>query len=80
MSKRFDDFLEQEGLLGHCTAVALKRVIAWQIAQEMKAQNLAKTALAKRMHTSPQTRSPRTPGSLNPAPLKSPDARHQPAP
>ena len=34
------------------TALALKRVIAWQIAQEMKTQHLTKTELAKRMHTS----------------------------
>jgi DNA-binding Xre family transcriptional regulator len=27
-------------------------VIAWQIAQEMKAQQMTKTDLAKRMHTS----------------------------
>jgi DNA-binding Xre family transcriptional regulator len=30
----------------------MKRVIAWQIAQEMKAQQMTKTDLAKRMHTS----------------------------
>ena len=48
----FDDFLQQESLLESSTAVALKRVIAWQIAQEMKAQKLTKTELAKRMHTS----------------------------
>ena len=52
MGSRFDDFLEEEGLLEETTAVALKRVIAWQIAQEMKVQNLTKTTLAKRMHTS----------------------------
>lgn len=52
MGSRFDDFLEDEGMLEEVTAVALKRVIAWQIAQEMKAQNLTKTTLAKRMHTS----------------------------
>ena len=34
------------------TAVALKRVIAWQITEEMKAQQITKTELAKRMHTS----------------------------
>ncbi len=39
-------------MLEGVTAVAMKRVIAWQIAQEMKAQQLTKTALAKRMHTS----------------------------
>ena len=48
----FDDFLKEESLLETSTAIALKRVIAWQIAKEMKAQNLTKTELAKRMHTS----------------------------
>jgi predicted XRE-type DNA-binding protein len=48
----FDDFLKQESILESSTAIALKRVIAWQIAKEMKAQNLTKTELAKRMHTS----------------------------
>jgi antitoxin HicB len=48
----FDDFLQEESLLEYSTAVALKRVIAWQIDQEMKAQKLTKTELAKRMHTS----------------------------
>ena len=48
----FDDFLKVESLLETSTAIALKRVIAWQIAKEMKAQNLTKTELAKRMHTS----------------------------
>ncbi|PKO60137.1 MAG: Fis family transcriptional regulator, partial [Betaproteobacteria bacterium HGW-Betaproteobacteria-17] len=33
----FDDFLQQEAMLEEVTAVALKRVIAWQIAEEMKA-------------------------------------------
>ena len=44
--------MQEESLLESSTAVALKRVIAWQIAQEMKAQKLTKTELAKRMHTS----------------------------
>ena len=48
----FDDFLQEESLLESSTAVALKRVIAWQIDQEMRAQKLPKTELAKRMHTS----------------------------
>ncbi len=48
----FDDFLQEESLLESSTAVALKRVIAWQIDQEMKAQKLTKTELTKRMHTS----------------------------
>jgi hypothetical protein len=49
---RLDDLLAQEGLLEEATAVAIKRVVAWQIAQEMKAQKLTKTAMASRMHTS----------------------------
>jgi transcriptional regulator with XRE-family HTH domain len=39
-------------MLEEATAVALKRVIAWQIAEEMKAQQLTKAQLATRMHTS----------------------------
>ena len=48
----FDGFLKEEAMLDDATAVALKRVIAWQIAEEMKTQHLTKTELAKRMHTS----------------------------
>lgn len=47
-----DDFLIEDATLETATAVAVKRVIAWQIEQEMKAQALTKTALANRMHTS----------------------------
>lgn len=39
-------------MLEDATAVAIKRVIAWQIAHEMKRQKMTKTELAKRMHTS----------------------------
>ena len=39
-------------MLEEATATAMKRVIAWQIAQEMKAQKLSKTAMADKMHTS----------------------------
>ena len=48
----FDDFLKAEAILDEATAVAVKRVIAWQIDQEMKSQNLTKSAMAKKMHTS----------------------------
>ena len=48
----FDDFLQEEAILEEVTAVAMKSVIAWQITQEMQAQNLTKTALAKKMRTS----------------------------
>ena len=52
MASSFDDFLKEEAMLEDVTAVAMKRVISWQIAHEMKAQQLTKTALAKRMNTS----------------------------
>ncbi len=48
----FDEFLEEEALLDAATAVAVKRVIAWQIAQEMKAQHLTKSSMASKMQTS----------------------------
>ena len=47
----FDDFLTDEGMLEEVTAVAVKRVIAWQIEQEMSAQKITKTAMAKKMRT-----------------------------
>jgi len=48
----FEDFLAEDAMLEEVTAVAVKRVVAWQIMQEMKAQHLTKTALAAKMHTS----------------------------
>ena len=47
-----DDFLQVDSSLSSTTALAIKRVIAWQITEEMKAQNLTKTELAQRMQTS----------------------------
>ncbi len=47
-----DDWLEEEGLLEDATAIAVKRVIAWQILQAMEQQQITKTDMAKRMHTS----------------------------
>ncbi|MFZ3193183.1 MAG: helix-turn-helix transcriptional regulator [Moraxellaceae bacterium] len=48
----FDSFLDSEGILDEVSAVAVKRVLAWQLEQAMKAQHLTKTEMAKRMHTS----------------------------
>lgn len=52
IGSRFDDFLRQQGTYARTQAVAIKRVLAWQLAQEMKKQNLTKSAMAKRMETS----------------------------
>lgn len=48
----FESFLEEEEMLESCTAVALKRVIAWQISEAMKQRSISKTDLARRMKTS----------------------------
>ena len=48
----FDDFLKEDGLYEQTKAVAIKRVIAYQIEEEMKAQNITQTELAHRMKTS----------------------------
>lgn len=48
----FDAFLVQQGDLEEATAVAVKRVIAWQIEQAMQASGMNKSTLAKRMKTS----------------------------
>jgi antitoxin HicB len=50
IGSRLDDLLEEDAMLEQTTAVALKRVVAWQIAQAMKMNNLTETALADRMH------------------------------
>ena len=48
----FNDFLKEEGILEECTETAVKRVLAWQIEQEMKKNNLSKSAMARKMKTS----------------------------
>ena len=48
----FDDFLRDEGMLDDAEAVAAKRVIAYQIAQEMEAAHISQSELARRMKTS----------------------------
>lgn len=48
----FDDFLKEEDLYEESTAAAIKRVLAWQIEQEMQRKNITKSAMAERMHTS----------------------------
>lgn len=48
----FDDFLRGERLLDDAEATAAKRVIAFQIAEEMKRTHLTKSEMARRMNTS----------------------------
>ncbi|MBN1630273.1 MAG: XRE family transcriptional regulator [Thermoleophilia bacterium] len=48
----FDGFLAEQGLLEDVRAVAVKRVIAYQIAQEMERAQMSQSELARRMRTS----------------------------
>ena len=48
----FDTFLEDEGLLEETTATAVKRVIAYQLAEKMAEDKLTKAEMARRMDTS----------------------------
>lgn len=50
-TESFDDFLASENLLEETQDVAIKRVLAWQIAEAMKLQGITKTAMALRMQT-----------------------------
>ncbi|MBM3519495.1 MAG: Fis family transcriptional regulator [Alphaproteobacteria bacterium] len=50
-TETFDAFLDEQGLLADAEDVAIKRVLAWQIAEAMKKVGLTKTAMAKRMKT-----------------------------
>jgi predicted XRE-type DNA-binding protein len=52
IGSNFDDFLTEEGLLEAAEAVAVKRVLAFQIKEMMEAQNLSKAEMARRMQTS----------------------------
>lgn len=55
LGSNFDEFLKAEGLHADAEAVAIKRVIAYQIEQSMKEQNLTKTEMSRRMKTSRAT-------------------------
>lgn len=48
----FDQFLEQQGILGTCEERAIKEIIAEQLVEAMKTQGITKSAMAERMKTS----------------------------
>ena len=48
----FESFLEEEGILDDCTAVAIKRVLARQVERAMLERGMTKSAMAKAMRTS----------------------------
>ncbi|MBT3556302.1 MAG: XRE family transcriptional regulator [Rhodospirillales bacterium] len=52
MGSTLDSFLDDEGILEELTVRAQQKVLAYQIDEAMKAQNITKTEMARRMKTS----------------------------
>ena len=52
IGSNFDDFLQEQSLLEEVTAVAVKRVVAFQLTQKMSESKLSKAEMARRMDTS----------------------------
>ncbi len=48
----FEDFLKEQDTLEETTERAIKRVLAYQLATEMKRKNITKTEMAQRLDTS----------------------------
>lgn len=48
----FEEFLREQGTYEETTEVAVKRVLAFQIAAAMKEQHISKVEMAKRLETS----------------------------
>ncbi len=51
-SSNFDDFLAEEGILEEVTARALKRALALQMEDIMRAEKMTKKSLAEKLNTS----------------------------
>ena len=52
MKSDVDTFLKDDGIFEEVNDIAIKRVIAYQLEYEMKAQSITKTKMAKLMNTS----------------------------
>ena len=52
IGSKFDDFLKEEGSYEETQAIAIKRVLSWQIEQAMKEKHIAKAEMARKMDTS----------------------------
>ncbi|MBI5427129.1 MAG: XRE family transcriptional regulator [Nitrospinae bacterium] len=52
IGSRLDDLLEEDGTLAVAEALAVKRVLAWQMKEAMARKKMTKTALARKMKTS----------------------------
>lgn len=52
IGSKFDDFLEEEGILQEAETVAIKRVIAYALEQKMAQENISISRLAIELGTS----------------------------
>ncbi|MDR3161181.1 MAG: helix-turn-helix domain-containing protein [Spirochaetaceae bacterium] len=50
--QNFDDFLTEQGIYDEVKELATKKLIAIQLQQELEAQNLSKSQMARKMGTS----------------------------
>jgi antitoxin HicB len=52
MGSSIDDFLKGEGIFEEAQALAVKEVVAWQLAQAMKKKKISKARMAAMLKTS----------------------------
>jgi len=52
VGSNFESLLAEDGTLAEATAIAVKRVLAWELTEAMREQNLSKAEMARRMETS----------------------------
>lgn len=52
IGSKFDDFLKEENIFDETEAIAIKRVLSYQVQQALKKKRMTKLELAKRLHTS----------------------------
>ena len=52
MGSSIDDFLKEEGIFDEAQAQAVKEVVAWQLAEEMRKKKISKARMAAMLKTS----------------------------
>ncbi|MGB7402184.1 MAG: helix-turn-helix domain-containing protein [Arcobacter sp.] len=52
MKSDFDEFLKEEEIFTLSEAIAIKRVLAYELEKSMEEKDISKTDMAKKMHTS----------------------------
>ena len=52
MGSSIDDFLKEEGIFEEAQAQAVKEVVAWQLAEAMRKENISKNKMAALLKTS----------------------------